>query len=124
MRGTTVQSNSIRTLRWIARIWSIVVYGLAIMILISPDPFQAKPIPMGDWLELGFYGLALIGLLLAWRWEGFGGAIAIACPIGHAIAFRLRRGYWFPGLVPGIFFVVPGILFVLCWVASRRSRPL
>ena len=36
---------------------------------------------LSDWVELGFYGLALLGLLLGWRWEGPGGARDGAGPV-------------------------------------------
>lgn len=110
-------------IRWIARIWSILLFVLALLIIVAPDPNVVKPVPLTDWIELGFYGVAILGLLIAWRWEGLGGAIAIAGVVGNNVAFGIIRGYWFPGLaIPAFLFVVPGTLFLACWALSRGKR--
>ena len=110
-------------LRWVARIWSILVFLFALGVMVAPDPYVVEPVPLGDWIQLGFYGLAVLGLLLAWRWEGLGGAIAIAGVVGSGVAFGISRGYWFPGLaIPALLVAVPGILFLVCWRLSRGRR--
>jgi hypothetical protein len=91
------------------------------MIALSPDPNVVGPIPLSERIELGFYVLAIAGLLLAWRFEGIGGAVAIVGLAGHYVTFGLSRGDW--GLqillTPGLLLAVPGFLFLLCWVVSR-----
>jgi hypothetical protein len=111
-------------LRLLARIWSVVVFALALMLIIAPDPNLVTPVPVTDWILLAtFPGLAIVGLLLAWRWEGLGGGIALTAFIAHLIAFRFFRGLALPApvaLVQLLVFVVPGLVFILCWHLSRR----
>lgn len=114
-------NNRVETIiRWVARIWSILIFVFVLLIVVTPDPYLVKPIPLTDWIELGFYGVTTLGLLLAWRWEVIGGAITIAGVLGHEVVFRIIRGYWFPGLVtPTLLFMLPGILFLMCWALLR-----
>jgi len=130
MSSLSVNPHIMTIIRWIARVWSILIFVVALLIIVVPDPNVVQPVPLTDWIELSFYGVAILGLLLAWRWEGLGGAIAIAGVAGHDVAFRIIRGYWFLALVPSalleFLFVLPGILFLACWALSRgrsASRP-
>jgi hypothetical protein len=75
MNDLSVSLRIVAFIRWIARIWSILIFVIALMIIVVPDPNVVEPVPLTDWIELGFYGVAILGLLVAWRWEGLGGAI-------------------------------------------------
>lgn len=115
----------ITVVRWIARVWSLLLLAAVVLMALTPDPNIVDPVPVTDWIELGFYGLALMGLLLAWRWEALGGAVALIGIIGQDVAFRLFRGEWFHEM-PGSYFlmlafVLPAALFLICWFASRRA---
>jgi len=79
-------------IRWIARVWSILIFAIALLIIVVPDPNVVQPVLLTDWIELGFYWVSILGLLLAWRWEGLGGAIAIAGVAGRDVAFRIFKG--------------------------------
>jgi hypothetical protein len=119
-----VNPRLVAVVRWIARIWTALVTLIILLIVVLPDPYAVEPVPVGDWILLGIlYGTALLGLWLAWRWEGIGGAIAIASLPAHFVAFRIIRGVWplsFGTLViRAILFVLPGVLFLLCWFLSR-----
>ena len=109
-------------IRWIARVWSILIFLVALLIVVVPDPNVVQPVPLTDWIELGFYWVVILGLLLAWRWEGLGGAIALAGIVGHAVAFRIFRDTWFVQAIPVFILGLPGILFLLCWALSRSRR--
>lgn len=123
MSGSSVNSRMVTILRWFARIWSGLVFVVALLIMVAPDPYVVEPVPLGDRIQLGFYGLAILGLLSAWRWEGLGGAVAIAGVVGSSAAFAIFRGYWFPGLlIPAFLIALPGALFLVCWRLSRGMR--
>jgi len=66
-----------------------------------------------------FFGL-MLGSILAWRWEGLGGGIAIA---SFAIFYMT---WWLTGRFPsGPFFALiaaPGLLFLVCWLRTRRGQ--
>ncbi len=123
MSGSSVNSRMVTILRWFARIWSGLVFVVALLIMVAPDPYVVEPVPLGDRIQLGFYGLAILGLLSAWRWEGLGGAVAIAGVVGSGVAFAMFSGYWFPGLlIPAFLIALPGALFLVCWRLSRGMR--
>ena len=126
MSTLSINPRIVTIIRWIARIWSILIFVIALLIVVLPDPNVVQPVPLTDWNELGFYWVSILGLLLAWRWEGLGGTMAIAGVAGHDVAFRIIRGYWFHVLVPSALlefvFVLPGILFIACWALSRSRR--
>ena len=55
--------------RWIARIWSLAIFVLALVIVFSPDPHATgEPIPVTDYVLLGLWGVSVVGLLVAWKW--------------------------------------------------------
>ena len=126
MSSTGVNLRIVTIIRWIARVWSVLIFLVALLIVVAPDPYVVQPVPLTDWIELGFYWVSILGLLLAWRWEGLGGAIALAGIVGHAVAFRIFRGSWFVQAIPVFVLGLPGILFLVCWALSRgrsASRP-
>ncbi|MBE3038651.1 MAG: hypothetical protein IMZ62_07555 [Chloroflexi bacterium] len=100
---------------------------LVVMVTITPDPYAVKPIPLGDMVELGFYGLALLGLILAWRWEILGGVIVLIGVLGNNNAFGFFRGYWFHSLsIPSLLFglTVDGVTYAFAQTLAYYSSKL
>jgi len=62
----------------------------------------------------------LVGLILAWRWEGLGGGLTVT----GVLVFYLT--WWLHGKTPrGPFFLLiaaPGVLFLLHWLLTRRGQ--
>ncbi|MEE9188654.1 MAG: hypothetical protein V3U36_04730 [Anaerolineales bacterium] len=118
------------TIRKIARVWSLVIFALALIILIA-EIIEA-------WLNPGLIGtypwyenliplslfLGVIGLMLAWRWEGFGSILSIVCVIANYVMYIA-----FGGQGRGLFVVpvillpvlIPGILFLISWLRTDRD---
>jgi hypothetical protein len=67
-----------RRIRRIARIWSAVIIGFTLFMIIAhvvvPDTNPADYPPSENLLPLAMC-LSVAGLGVAWRWEGLGGAI-------------------------------------------------
>jgi hypothetical protein len=128
-----------RTTRWmrrIARIWALVIIAIALLILIGNvwswlttgdgDPNAVEDYPPIENLPPLFALLSVVGLGIAWRWEGLGGAIAVVFslatlpvllihwPIAHDFARYLLAPYgtW-------MMITIPGILFLICWWRSK-----
>ena len=110
------------TIKWIARIWSILslaflllFFGAHIFSSIGDATFAFK-----DVLQFVFFPIGLtIGLIIAWEREGLGGIIAIAGIIGFHLQMLVTGGN--PDF--GLFFellAAPGILFILYWILSRK----
>lgn len=70
----------VTSIRWIARIWSIVIIGGTLMMIIgfavTPEPIEEDYHAGGNLMLLTLF-LSVLGLGIAWRWEGLGGAINI-----------------------------------------------
>jgi len=120
MSDTLVKSNSmILAIRWIARIWSVVSLGLLLLFFIG-EGFEAVQITLQEWVLLLFFPLGIVlGMAIAWRWEGLGGGITL----GSLFAFYIAS-YLLSGRLPGgpyfALFAAPGLLFLICWLRERR----
>lgn len=110
------------TIKWIARIWSILslaflllFFGASIFSSIGKETFAFK-----DVFQFVFFPIGLtIGLIIAWKREGLGGIIAIGSIIGFHLQMLVTGGN--PDF--GLFFellAAPGILFILYWILSRK----
>ena len=110
------------TIKWIARIWSILslaflllFFGASIFSSIGADTFAFK-----DVFQFVFFPIGLtIGLIIAWKWEGLGGIIAIASIIGFHLQMLVVHGKADFGLFFELL-AAPGILFILYWILSRK----
>ena len=122
MNESKNQNRFVTIIRWIARIWSILslaflllFFGASIFSSIGTATFVFK-----DVLQFVFFPIGLaIGLILAWKWEGLGGIIAIASIIAFHLQMLVVHGK--PDF--GLFFellTAPGILFILYWILSRK----
>jgi len=69
--------------------------------------------------------LSVLGLAIAWRWEGVGGAINVGFFLALLGLYWIIRGKFFPLRALPMFLaaVVPGVLFLVCWWRTQ-SRDL
>jgi hypothetical protein len=127
-----------RWTRWIARIWGTLIVAIAVLIVIGyawnwvttgkADPHAAEAYPPIENLPPLFELLSVLGLGVAWRWEGLGGAISVVFSLA-ALAVILVHwpiAYEFPRYLMAPYGVwltvaIPGILFLMCWWRSKRS---
>ena len=59
----------------------------------------------------------LLGLILAWKWEGIGsllilGGLVLFATADHGILLNIVFAPW----------LVTGLLYLVCWVGKRRVR--
>lgn len=126
-------------IRWIARIWGGLILLVALLIFAGnvwswvtngePDPYAAEDYPPIENLPPLLMFVAALGLGIAWRWEGLGGAIAV---VSQLAALPVLLTHWpisegFPRylIAPyGLWLVIaiPGLLFLVCWWRSREPR--
>jgi hypothetical protein len=117
-RGVTV-------LRWMAKVWSIASIGFLLLMFIGSgleEGFNPAQFAFRDLVGLFFFPFGVgLGMIVAWRWEGLGGAITVGSLLAFCAALRVLdgrfpRGPWF-ALV-----AAPGVLFLVCWWLSRHLR--
>ncbi len=107
-------------LRWCARITSLLVLAFLLSFFIGEgiDPSTMRPL---EWALMAFMATACVGMIMAWRWEGWGGALSLL-GIG---AFHLTEwsvsGSW-PGGWAFPILALPGSLFVAARLVGTRAR--
>ncbi len=118
----TEPKRSARIVRWIARLWSIAILAFVLLRIFTPDPYATEPVPAEDWFLLSLWGVAVLGLLLAWRWERVGSLVTIATMFFRELAWVVLKGPWLAGfLLFWAFLVPPAILFLIAWRLDRRA---
>ena len=119
-----------KRIRWIARIWGTVIIAFALLMLIGyawnwvttgkADPHAVEDYPPIENLIPITLGLSVLGLGIAWRWEGLGGAITIVFQLATLAVHHWLlspRPYPYPLTIA---IATPGILFLVCWWRSRK----
>ena len=122
-KNVVIQKNmTVTLLRWIARIWSYIVVAF-IVLFVGAHLFGSEGIglKLDDAIAFTFFPIGLtVGLIIAWWKEGLGGIIAT----GSIIAFHLAMLY-FGGNPDFVLLIellaVPGPLFIICWLLSRKK---
>jgi hypothetical protein len=123
METRGVKPRTILVIRWIARIWSILVFVFVLLQIFTPDPYATQPVPLEDWFLLSLWGIAVLGLLVAWRWELAGGILTIAVMFLRELAWIVLKGAWLVNfLIVWLFLVPPAVLFLIAWGLERKER--
>ncbi len=107
-------------LRWSARASSLLVLGLLLASLFGTD-LNLKQLGRLEALLLLCLLTLCAGLAMAWRWEGWGGSIALIAMgsfflLEWSVSGSWPGGWTFPALA------VPGVLFVASRLCSARTR--
>ncbi len=122
MNDSTWKSGTITVIRWIARIWGG-LGGLFLLFMVLGHLFgKSEGTPSaGEWISLFFFPFGvMVGLFLAYKWEGLGGIIALVSIIFFHITMQLVHGN--PDFVPFIDGIAaPGVLYIICWFSSREQ---
>jgi hypothetical protein len=107
-------------LRWSARALSILVLGVVIIFAfgegLNLSRFTARELVLFVFFPTG----VCLGMALAWRWEGLGGAITIASLVAFYLVHRLTSS-GFPRGLAFVAMAAPGFLFLLCWLWTRSA---
>ena len=108
--------------RWVARIWGASLFLFALLSILIPDPSITEPVPGEDWFLLSFWIVAILALVLAWKWEFQGAIIAIVTMTLRELAWVILKGSWLVNfLVAWVLIVLPAILFLVAWESERRE---
>jgi hypothetical protein len=125
-------------IRWTARIWGALLIAVTLIILIgyastwvrtgTADPHAVEDYPPIENVPPLLTVLSVLGLGLAWRWEGLGGVIAVVCSLAMLpillVHWPLAEG--FPRFLVApygtwLIVLIPGVLFLLCWRRSKKG---
>ncbi len=115
------QRKSANIIRWIARIWGSLILAFLLFFLLlhifgndeSGEGFRSATEII---TFICFPISAIVGLGLAWKWEGLGGLITV---LGMIIFGILR-----PEMIINIFTIailIPGLLFIIYWFLLKKQ---
>ncbi len=116
--------RTVTALRWTARIWSLVSLGFVLLFFVGSilvEPHDASP-KFTEWGEFALFPSGvLVGIFLAWKYEGIGSLISILCLLTFYLVEWSLKGR-FPG---GPFFALlamPAFLFFVCYALRRFKK--
>jgi hypothetical protein len=122
MREEKSSPNAAKILRWIARIWSILILVSIVMRIFTPDPYATEPVRLEDWFMLSFYVVAVLGIFISWRREKLGAIITIGTLFVREIAWIVIFGRWWVNfLIIWAVLVPPVILFLIAERLDAQS---
>jgi hypothetical protein len=107
-------------LRWAARLLAAIIVSLVVVVLIG-EGFDLLKLKGLEPVEMAFFWIACIGMVVAWRWQVIGGALSLGGMILFFIVEFTIRG----GLTKAPFLylmLLPGILFLVDSFISWRRR--
>ncbi|WP_424501837.1 DUF7670 domain-containing protein [Robiginitalea sp.] len=113
--------RTIKIFRWAVRGLSglLILFSLFMFIgetFFPPESLNSEPLSANSIVQLVLFGIVLLGLGLAWKWELTGAIVAIVAFLGLA---NVNPGI---GQFP-LLFLYPGtaVLFILLWAISRKA---
>ena len=116
------EDNNLFMMRWTARIFAIACLAVLFLFIFRESSDWSK-VSADEIVGLLFFPVGLIiGLILAWRKELLGGAIALGSVMFFYLVYglllngSLRQGWWF------IVFAIPGALFLAYGIASASGQ--
>ena len=135
MENVSQEERRTKQIRLIARIWSAIIIGTTLLILIGyignffttgqMDPNAVEDYPPIENIPPLLNLFSAISLALAWKWEKIGGIITIILQLIvlliYIIHWPLSENIRYLIAPYGLFLIViiPGILFLVC---SRRVK--
>lgn len=114
MEGQVFERRIMLIMRWFARLVSIVLLILLVLPYLSAE--LHNPVDLNSVSRAAYFalGLMLVGLIAAWFHGGLGGGLIL---VGYLIFGMVQKDFWIGPVFP--LFLVPGVLFLLCWCKSR-----
>lgn len=110
---------SVVLVRWGARILSgliVLFFGFFLVAHLLGDQGQAtRPLVWGDYVILATLIVSLVGLLVAWKWEFAGAAIALIAILACAVV------NWRILVSPGALIPITSALYLLSWRLCRTA---
>ena len=91
MNDSTNKNRIVTIIRWIARIGGVGYLAIFLLFFIGETLSSSKatnPMAFREGLGIALVFVYLAGLILAWKWEGLGALIAIACTIARSVTIQ------------------------------------
>ena len=102
-------------IRWTARTLSLIAIIFHALSFLGDR--WSGPLLTGDIVRLGLWGIILLGLILAWKWERLGGLIIIGGFVAQASLNADILMMWAFWVAPAI-----GVLFIISSMEQRKPE--
>ena len=113
----------VKILRWTARVWSLLAFALAMVVALSPDPHAVAPITAREIFMLSFWAIAILGLVLAWRFEKLGAIMTIIImPVREILYFLFYREWTINFLLIWALVIPPAVMYLIAWYGDRKRK--
>lgn len=116
-----MKTTEIKIFRWTLRILSAIFIVFFLFMFIGETFFQdypenSKPMTANAIIQLSLMGLSLIGFIVAWKWELWGGILALVAFAALAIVNPMV-------VKPSLLLIYPAtaILFIVLWKIDRNK---
>lgn len=120
MEEPVKESKIVLSVRWFARLISVMLLALVIMLAFGegfPSPFTLTSV---EFILFAALIIMLAGFLVAWKNEGWGGMLIL---LGFLLFF-ITNYAGSNSFKLGIFFILfplTGAMFLFCWLSCKRS---
>jgi len=117
-------SRKLKIIRWVARFWTIPVVILALIAVLNPNPgVTGEEVPWLSSFFLIMYAIAVLGLVIGWRWELAGGLLTIITLVMRDTLYLIMLGNWVENLIfVWIPLIPPAVLFLLAWRMEKITK--
>lgn len=120
--GNPDSTTTVKILRWTARVLSLLAFILAMVVALSPDPYAVNPITAWEIFMLSLWLIAILGLILAWRFERLGALITIfIMPLREVIYFLFYREWTINFLLIWALVIPPAVMYLTAWSRDHRK---
>ena len=107
------------SVRWLARVGSLLSIGLIALFFIEFQPNQVRP---KEWIGLAFFPIGVVvGMIIAWWKEDVGASITLISLFAFYTVYDFLLGSHIHGWA-FIVFASPSFLFLLYSIISRSKR--
>ena len=107
--------RTIKIIRWVARSLSVIIILFHALSFLGDN--SMGNLTSSDILKLGLWGMLLVGLFIAWKWELSGSIIIFAVTIIQLIISPALLTSWAMWIAP-----FTGFLFYFSWAHTEEEQ--
>ena len=121
MTGRALAHSALIGLRWPARVCGLLLVGVFGLFAVG-EGFNPLALTASEMVACALFAPALLGLLVAWRWERTGGLMTVSGMVAFGLWGVVERGRW--GWSGPVFWsvLVIGVLFVAAAFEGQASK--
>jgi hypothetical protein len=113
-------TGKVTILRWVARIVGTLFVTVVLFLFVGECVEKGKIAVDSDRIVMSIFCLlTFVGLIIAWKWEGIGGTLAVCGLVGFNASTPWSVVNPVNLLITGMY-GIPAVLFLFCWWQTRK----